>query len=48
MIAFSLITIILIAFNPKLDMTHKGDVLLWYGINKRQFVYLFTIKNPKN
>lgn len=43
MIALAFLSAILVFLKPHLDRTRTGDVLLWYGFNKREFIYLFNI-----
>lgn len=31
-------------FNPRIDLTYKGDILLWYNNFKRQRDYIFLFK----
>ena len=31
-------------FNPRIDLTYKGDILLWYNNFKRQRNYIFLFK----
>ena len=44
-----ILIILLIYFEPTLDKTENGDVLLWYTSNRnskvveRKYIYLFTL-----
>lgn len=31
-------------FNPRIDLTYKGDIILWYNNFKRQRDYIFLFK----
>lgn len=31
-------------FSPRIDLTYKGDILLWYNNFKRQRNYIFLFK----
>ena len=31
-------------FSPRIDLTYKGDILLWYNNFKRQRDYIFLFK----
>jgi len=33
-----IVIVIELAFSPRLDKTRNGDLLLWYGRNKRKYI----------
>ena len=44
LILFVVIIGIELFFNPRIDLTYKGDILLWYNNFKRQRNYIFLFK----
>ena len=40
LIIISIIVIIEIELKPRLDITNRGDILLWYGKRKRHHKFL--------
>lgn len=45
MIIMGVILFLMCFFRVTFDVTENGHVLLWYGIEQRNYVYLFMVKN---
>jgi hypothetical protein len=38
---FFLIIVLEVVFRPRLDRTEEGNLLLWYGRNKREYFKIY-------